>query len=572
MMSDLLYQTFLWLDGSKARYWGTAWICFGAFLLTSLRPYEPRVRGRRWNRPGLYVTAFGMAMIAFRWPMLAVAVEFNPDESQLLAGAITSWHRHLLWSIDMGYCGPWAFLPLTLPALLGFPIDFLGGRCLAVLMSGASVALVWLTLRQLVTDRLARLLLLPAACLLIFTQFQDLVRYSGEQSAQLYLSLALWALVTAWNGTGAAVARGRLWLAGIFLGLLPFSKLQSAPLGLLLGLGGLAVTLSPDGRPRTERLKDAAGLAGGAAATIAPPLLWIWLSGEWTHFCNSYLTAGLAYAGKRGFTNAEFLPWVWRESVQARGFAWFLGPALVASAAALPFAGQINAVPRWLLRLAGALLLGAGLIVWAPGRTSAHYLIFLFMPTALLCVLLYGGLLSRADWPLRRRGAWLFIFLGLGFGPQVWRAAREPAPPGFGELRQSRDYAIGSFARIIRHLRRPGDALTVWGWASGYYVQTQLPHGTREAHTEAQLMAGPRQAYFRARFLTELVNAQPAFFVDAVGEGRFRFADRDLYAHECWPALHAHVARHYRLVAEAENARLYVRLDRLAEINGRAKE
>jgi hypothetical protein len=56
-------------------------------------------------------------------------------------------------------------------------------------------------------------------------------------------------------------------------------------------------------------------------------------------------------------------------------------------------------------------------------------------------------------------------------------------------------------------------------------------------------------------------------FIDATGPGGFGF---DLLSHrheQQFPALAAFIARNYTLVAQPEGVRLYVRKDRVAQVN-----
>ena len=565
MISDAVYGLFLWLDASPARFWVTAWTCFGALLLISLWPYQPGTPWRRWNPPWLYAGALLLALLAFLWPMLGVAREFNPDESQLLAGAITTWHRHVIWSIDMGYCGPWSFLPLTLPAFLGWPIDYTSGRCIALLMMWGSIVLTWLSLRHILTDRLARLLVLPMVCFLAFTQSRDFAYCSGEQSPQFYFAVALWLLITAFDGQGTVIRTGRLLAGGIFLGLLPFSKLQAAPLGVLLGGFCLITIFLQLGRPRLRRIQDAAWLVGGVLLAAGFTLGCIAASGSLFHFYQSYLVAGFHYAGIRGYPAAEFSYWIWQLSI-ASGFGRFLGAAWLLLVLALPFYGWTTATLRRPMFLGSVLLLGSYFVVWAPGRAAAHYLLFLLLPMTFLVALLYGGLLARQDWAPWQRAGWLLVFLGLGVGPQIYACYSGPPPPYVQHLRESRQSAVGPVARLITPLVRPGDTLTVRGRACGFYVQTQLPQGTREAHTERQMVYGVMQEYFRQRYLEDLQRSPPTFFLDAVGPDNFRFTNREVFGHDRWSALQIFVNSHYTQIGDLETTRIYVRQDRLAEI------
>ena len=59
------------------------------------------------------------ALLAFRWPLLWAPHQQNPDESQLIAGAITLRHDPVFWrSVDGVTAGPLDYYPL-LPAAWG---------------------------------------------------------------------------------------------------------------------------------------------------------------------------------------------------------------------------------------------------------------------------------------------------------------------------------------------------------------------------------------------------------------------------------------------------------------------
>ena len=59
-------------------------------------------------------------LLAWRWPFLLQASEYNPDESQLLAGALTLTRDPVFWrSVDGTTSGPLNFYlhPHRLPGL-----------------------------------------------------------------------------------------------------------------------------------------------------------------------------------------------------------------------------------------------------------------------------------------------------------------------------------------------------------------------------------------------------------------------------------------------------------------------
>ena len=565
MLSDALYNFFLRLEDSWPVFWGSLWISFGLWVLSSLWPYDAASRWRRWNHPGLYVTLLLVALVAFRWPAIGSPGEFNPDESQLLAGGITLINRGWLWKIDMGTCGPWSFLPLALPSVLGWPVDYASGRCVALLMSWGSIVFVWLALRRLLSDHLARVLVMPMCAMIVCAKYDEFVQYSSEHAPLLYFAAAFWLLITAFDQQGLVLSRARLMGGGFLLGLLPFTKLQAAPLGVILGGSVLVWIICQPGVPLRQRGRDTGWLAGGVLLATGLVLGGLAQQGLLVDFYRSYIQMNVIYTGARAYPWSEFGYWLWFMTGVAWGFAIYLWPSWVMTALALPFWTQVTGPLRRQLVLGGLLFLGGYFVVGAPGRTSQHYLQFIVMPSTIFLAVLYGGLLTHPRWPGWVRAFWYAPVLLLGVWLQIDHYYADHWRPHFGELREARAKAQGPVARFLQPYIRPGDTLSVWGWASAFHVQTQLPQATREAHTERQLAPSALREYYRLRYFADLQESRPAFFLDAVGPEGFGFKLRENDGHETFPSLRDYIATHYRLVGDLESTRIYIRLDRLAD-------
>src|SRR5688572_6555404 len=55
----------------------------------------------------------GAVLLCFRWELILAPFEFNPDEAQLIAGALTLRHDPVFWrSVDGLTAGPFVFIPL----------------------------------------------------------------------------------------------------------------------------------------------------------------------------------------------------------------------------------------------------------------------------------------------------------------------------------------------------------------------------------------------------------------------------------------------------------------------------
>ena len=72
--------------------------------------------------------------------------------------------------------------------------------------------------------------------------------------------------------------------------------------------------------------------------------------------------------------------------------------------------------------------------------------------------------------------------------------------------------------------------------------------------------------YYQTRYVADLKEAQPRFFVDAAWPGSFSLTDRDAHGHETIPALEELVREDYELAKEfgeeGRTLRIYTRRDK----------
>lgn len=563
-----MFDLFLWLDGSAARYWTVAWTVFGLWVAASVLPRSPARWGQRWNSPAIYAGLTLLMLVAFRWPGIGRNVQLdNPDESQLIAGALTVLHHGHYWGVvDCATAGPLDLIPLLLPRLLGLPLDYTTARCMGLLLLWGACVFAWLTLRRAAgNDQSARILVMPMASCIAFTHCPDFVQYTTEQAPIFYCALALWLALGAFSATGEPVGRIRLALAGGLLGVLPFSKLQAAPFALCVGIWMLWWIVRASTLTWRARLLAAGWVVGGGLGTLALMGLAIARGAGAAEFHHAFWQANLNYAEARAYPWAEAGPHLLSLVRLVWGFDSYFFPAgflILLGLAGWPWLPP--EARRRALFGAGFFLTGI-FVVLAPGREFQHYLQFVILPTSLFIGLLFAGWVdgSRRPWA---RPAWLVLILLVGVGPQVYYRTHDDNPY-HGGLPDTKIRAVGAVARHIRHLAQPGDTMVVWGWMPTFHVQTQLPQGTQDAHAERQISPNQLQAYFRARYFAALEKNRPAIFVDAVGEENFGYHNRGANGHESLPWLEEFVRRNYVLSADLETTRVYLRKDRAAALS-----
>jgi len=564
----------LWFDTHPVCYWSIAWSSFGALLFAALIPILgeifpsldrrlPRRRFPVW----LFCALLAVTLFAFRWPLFFFEAELNPDESQLIAGAITLQHDPVFWrSVNGATYGPLDEYPLLLARLFFLPLDYGSARLVGTLLMLGTLFSTYRLLVHAFGDAVARVGLLPLASFLSFLTFWDLVHYSSE-----HVPVALLALAMAMLGGELVRADPKprwSWcrlVGGIALGAAPYAKLQTGPIAAAVFIA--VILLDAYARPRVWRrfLARTATLMAGALLMPLGFLVMTLLSGTTEYAWRTYILQNLVYAGDHHFSHSAMLAGFVEYLKVADGLYPFLAGCAVATLAGAGFALKFTARTRHLLFLACALALASFVAVLFPGRRYTHYLLLLVVPAATLGAGIFGGC-----WEILRnrptRILLLAAFCLVGILPQILSSGQR-AHPQLGHLRESQASARGEVARLILQHAKPGESLGQWGWMPRYHVQTRMPHATPEGNSVLEIAGSPQRDFYREHYLARLQAAPPPVFIDSVGPGSFVFENRSETGHETWEELADFIAARYELIADTAGTRIYLRKDRLPSVS-----
>jgi len=556
-----------WLDASPVRYAAAAWAVFAATAAAAAATAVPWGTRRWWRSPALFAALALLSIAAFRWPLLCDNRELqDPDESQMMSGALTLNHDPLYWrSVDGQTRGPMDDWPLLAMLRLSGRLDYTEARLVSVVLSWACVMCAWLALRHIFTDQWARLLVLPLLAVHAFSDFWAFVQYGSEHVADALVALASAFLLAAWRPAEPTPNPLRLFVAGLALGAVPFAKLQGVPIAAwVAAFGAWHVVMSPGASRRSLNLIP---FLGGALVVPLALLFWIARRGIWGDFSAGYIRDNIRYAGDRWFSWAQAPAKLKELCEQAPGGQAFLLGASVAAVLALiaiPFLGRPH---RRCVAFALGLSVASAYAAMAPGRMFQHYLQLLFFPAGLLLGITAGAAIEavRGTPAIRTaaQSAIIAAFLALGLAPQaIWRSREgQPSPGRFvatgGALQRT---AVAD--AILTHARA-GERLGIWGWGPRFWVQTGLLQATRDGNTSRQIEEAPKEGrYYRDRYMSDLMKSRPPVMIDAVGDGNFSYHDRDAEGHETFGALDSFMRANYRQVGDIEGTRIYVRNDR----------
>jgi hypothetical protein len=565
-----------WLLADTSRYWLLAWSSFAVVLVIATFPAVAAIvadkaaqRALALLRPWMFVVAIALCLLAFRWPGWLFHNEFNPDESQFIAEALTLQHDPLFWrSVDGTTHGPLDVYPLAIAGILGPDLSYFTARVLGTMLLFVALFGCYRAARALVGEVLSRLAVIPALCFFAFSSNGEFLQYSSEQVPVALLSLGFWFLLRAQQSDPAPRYPTVPWAAaGLLLGAVPLAKLQAAPISAVLLASAALANWFRHRASHGARIRRLLLLGGAAVFPTAFFAVVVWIGGVATHAWLSYITHNFDYTSNdRQHALGEMIEQLHAFAAMDAGFYAFVcgcGAAFVGTIVA----ATAGTAAAWRATLWPLIFAGISLAVTLlPGRLFPHYLIFLPIPLALaitgLCRVGWDGLSKVAN---RRvaTSSLLFVFIASSLAPQIYVRLDSPHP----YLAPPRSQPLSATDPVALEIRRhaaAGDALGLWGWGCRYYVYTQMRQATREAHTYQEIMPSRLRDYYRARYLRDFSRHSPPVFVDTVGLGQFGFSDRNTQAHESFPALRDFVATHYRLAADIAGARVYVRLDRLS--------
>lgn len=560
-----------WLDGSPARFWATAWSVFAVASAVAVGAALPWGERRWWRHPALFAGLSLLSILAFRWPTLFDnRLLSDLDESQMISGALTLNHDSTFWrSVDGTTHGPWVDWPLFAVVRLTGRLDYTGARTVSVLLAWAEILCAWLVLWHFFGDGMGRVLVLPLFAFHSLTDFWSFTQYSSEHVPDAMIALASALLVTAWDPSGRLRHGWRLFAAGLVLGAVPFGKLQLVPVAVWVAVFGFWQICRAGDAGRRDRLRTCAAFAASGLAVPVLTLLWVRARGLWPDFFASYILDNFLYAGARNYswaeTPAKFLGLCAPVPDFGPYFLW-VSCTVVFAALAWPWISRWHR--RWAVFAVG-LTLASLVAAMAPGRPFQHYLQVMIFPVGLTAGLLAGAvyeaaLRSPASSPRARRARRASVIAAVlagGLAPQIhWRIHETQADMGRFAAQRGALQRGAVAMEILRHAK-PGESLGIWGWWPALWVETGMFQATRDGNNWRQLETTPLQPYYLARYMADLTRSRPPVLVDAAGDGNFAFSSR-ANGHECNRELNAYVRANYRLVADVERMRVYVRNDR----------
>jgi hypothetical protein len=395
------------------------------------------------------------------------------------------------------------------------------------------------------------------------------------------LTVGVYLLAREW--TSARTSKTNWFLLGLILGGVPFAKLQATPLALFLAAVGFAVLFA---RYRQKDIASAVAWCDALAlciGSLAVPVIMLGIlaaAGGFEPFWKTYVLASGAYAGQETlWTRTRHVGFVLLAKSDFR--AYFVSAVMAVILLFIAWWRRVSRLPcklLWPVLVATALAALTLLSFFAAGKAYFHYTRLLVPSFGMLfglALFAAKAMLAGETDPATKPAAfkrWLAAFAVLAIGFQAGKVALAVnerkiyigPPPGMSLVSQA-----------VRTLKRPGDTMSVWGWTPSYYVETGIMPGTRDAISYYIISSGPNQDYFKRRYLDDLRQSRPAFFVDAISADNFRWYWTLAETHESFPELAKFIDENYTLwrsfpsrdsTEPGQPVRVYVLKKRLADL------
>lgn len=503
------------------------------------------------NQELLFWGASALLLIMMRLPIIVFNQEINPDESQMIAHALTLQQYPIYWqSVDGTTIGPLDNYVLLLPSFLGIALNYTSAKLVGLLCVLGSLWFFYQSVKNFFHDSVARLGLLAPLFFVAFTQDADFVHYSSEQLPTFLLNLGLWLLSKLFRDyKSKSVISGLFWL-GFVLGMSPFAKIQVVPQAAVIGLFALIFNFQPK-----NFFKNVGALIAGGLTFPLLTVSWAAAYGVLDDFWDFYVLGNLIYAGGSSIIDSIFrIPSFFAKSPD---FLLFLISLVLSSLVAVlvPKKTSVNSSKSSVILISFICfwLLASLYAATKSGNDFGHYLNLCIYPFGLMGAFFINKNIKNQQLNILTTLLTLLPFASV-FGYKILK--HEPLNTYISTA--DHRVPIGNVSKLILQYATPKDRLVVWGWMCRYHVETQVPQGTAENHSERCIYPHPmREKYYR-RYLADLEQNRPKVFVDAVPNSLW-LNDRSTQAHEVFPELKEFIRKNYHWVGETEQTRVYVR-------------
>lgn len=501
-----------------------------------------------WN--ALFISSL-LVLIAIRW-FYQIPTELDVDTSTWISSAISTAHSDRpLWTLlNYSDSRPLTVLPLAVAEMAGINVDWALADGIGVMLWVATLTFVFLMFKHWFSSARSFLFTAPLLFFQAFHLWPGFMTYNSEHVCILMLTVGFWAVIKLKD---SAYSSWCYFLLGLWLGLLPFAKFQTIPMGLVLALFLVFFLF------KTQQWKRLLALIGGGVL----PLLLVngyyyhydqlgtfWNDYFWSYYYYSFSTVHSKLETSNRFSPLTIGRFVFQPA--ATRVFWAVQVVLILTGVVqfLRFPARRVVVSRSVMGLAVGVALVSLYAVLQAGNPFDHYLLFLFVPSVVL-----AGFCSLYFSPKTFSSLWTVALLAIALeGVRNVVAFPLGAVPKLPK-------SDAMIRKAIQANIFPNETMTIWGYADRFFVYEHLPAGNRLPHSYWIYTKSPLQTHRQRELIDDLDQNKPALFMDAMVApvSTIYVPDNVNYRHEKFPIIAKYVREHYTLVDVVKGARFYRR-------------
>lgn len=493
-------------------------------------------------------------MLWGRWDSIIYPLTLNPDEAQAMANTLRMKAFGYSWNASDGTTvGPYNAIVLSWPYLFGWDVTFSTARLSAFILLTCIFIITFYTLKQACGRFIAVLFSLPLLIHNALTENFNFLHYSSETLPLFLLVIGNAIAISLYqNKYTFRINSFLVFLSGLVLGAAPFSKIQSGPIALFIGIFILysIFKLTTDRKKILSLLFISSSLLPGLALLL--PLV---INNNLTDFYNSYIQWTFVYIYKTLPILDLYLLFSQEELFRA-----IINTLVVLSIIAVTLLfttkKEIHNKNRILIIYSIAILIAVAFSITKSGMMILHYVtyllpFFVFVPAYLSMPIIP----TSHD---KKYYLFFYIVIALIFilPPSVENfKIKKTIDSDYVPLLKSKfkwkNDNIFSWMSPTE-----SDYYLIWGWMPQWYLLGNHIPATRETHTFAYADEHHLTPYFRQRFMKDIKNSPPDYVIDSITTESFFFKNRIEEGIHTFPAFNDYVKNNYVMLYNASSSQI----------------
>lgn len=499
--------------------------------------------------------------IIFKIPSLFENYSLEIDEGCMLTQAMSLYNKRIFWKeVDFLTSGPLNSLILIPFGAIRGNFDYTACRICYIILNCVSIIFTYFTVNYTTNKSNARIFVFIVVIFLVSTNNLEFRHYSSELLSISLLSISLFFLVKIFHNTTSKITYYSF-LNGTILGLLPFTKLQSLPLGVLIFLYSIWLLLKSQ---NSNKIKAIGWFFGGCSICPIIFIIYIINYNIVDTFKFLYLDANLIYGDNTNNTYlfsfiVKFLSWIKIDSVKIHLCISIFCLSLFLHTLKIEKLKVEDKKFKHFIYFTLLYLIVCAYIITKPGYYFEHYFYFYLFFS---CILNSFMVLASVNLNKYLKSINSIILL-IAISSVIYNLPRI-------DLREKE---ISSTSKFINKIKKGNESIALWGWNFDYYIETQSSQAALENHTSHLFKAWSHKEMIIDKisklYLRNLISNKPIAIIDSY-DSDFTPDAKNICNLKLYPSLYNYIISNYTVAKRVEKNVIYLRNDRFNELTQKA--